>query len=69
MTMMINIKDQYVEQLETFISSLPDNAVEVKNSLDSELSIRIDNYRNNKEQTVSFESGLNAIRSKLVSNS
>ncbi len=69
MTMMINIEDKYVEQLETFISSLPENAVELKNSLDVELSNRIDDYRNNKAQTVSFDSGLDAIRSKLVSNS
>jgi len=68
MTMMINIKDQYVEQLETFISSLPKNAVELKNSLDVELSSRIDNYRNDKSQTTSFDSGLNVIRSNLVSN-
>ena len=68
MTMMINIKDKYVEQLETFISSLPENAVELKNSLDMELSNRIDDYRNDKVKTVSFDSGLDAIRSKLVSN-
>ena len=68
MTMMINIKDQYVEQLETFISSLPKNAIELKNSIDAELSTRIDDYRNNKVKTVSFDSGLNAIRSKLTSN-
>jgi len=67
MTMMLNIKDQYVEQLEIFISSLPKNAVELKNSLDIELSNRIDNYRNNKTQTVPFDSGLDLIRSKLVS--
>ena len=68
MTMMINIKDQYLEQLETFINSLPKNAVELKSSLDIELSNRIDDYRNNKVKTVSFDSGLDRIRSKLVSN-
>lgn len=65
---MINIKDQYLEQLETFINSLPKNAVELKSSLDIELSNRIDDYRNNKVKTVSFDSGLDRIRSKLVSN-
>lgn len=67
MTMMLNIKDQYVEQLETFIKSLPENAIELKNSLDVELSNRINDYQNNKNKTTAFDSGLDTIRSKLVS--
>ncbi|MDQ7044447.1 MAG: hypothetical protein Q9M32_00840 [Sulfurimonas sp.] len=67
MTMMINIQDHYLGQLKTFIKSLPVNAVEIKDSLDTELSNRINNYQNNKAQSVSFDNGLDAIRSKLIS--
>ncbi len=69
MTMMINVKDQYVKQLETFISSLPEHAIEINTSLDAELLNRIDAYRSGNQKTVAFDSGLEAIRSKLVSNS
>jgi len=65
MTMKINIKDQYVEQLETFIKSLPKNAIEIKNSLDEEISKRVNDYKNGDLKTVPFGTGLDSIREKL----
>ena len=54
-----------VEQLETFIKSLPKNAVEIKSSLDEEISQRINDYKNGDLQTVTFGTGLDSIREKL----
>ena len=67
MTMMLNIKDRYVEQLEKFVNSLPADAIEIKNSLDVEISNRISNYRSGKLESTSFDTGLNSIREKLQS--
>jgi len=66
MTMRINIQDQYIEQLETFLKSLPKNAVEIKHSLDEEISKRIINYKNGDLQTVAFGTRLDSIRKKLL---
>ena len=65
MTMRLNIKDQYVEQLETFIKSLPENAIEIKSSLDEEISKRINDYKNGDLKTVAFGTGLDSIRERL----
>ena len=67
MTMMLNIKDSYVHQFENFISSLPKDAIEIKNSLDMEIANRISDYKAKRVETTSFENGLNSIREKLVS--
>ena len=65
MTMKINIKDQYVKQLETFIQSLPEDAIEIKNSLDEEISKRVNDYKNGDLKTVAFGTGLESIRERL----
>ena len=67
MTMMLNIKDNYVHQFENFINSLPKDAIEIKNSLDMEIANRISDYKAKIVKTTSFENGLNSIREKLVS--
>ena len=67
MTMMLNIKDNYIHQLENFVNSLPKDAIEIKNSLDMEIANRISDYKSKKIETTSFENGLNSIREKLVS--
>jgi len=67
MTMMLNVKDNYIHQLENFINSLPKDAIEIKNSLDMEIANRISDYKTKKIETTSFENGLNLIRKKLVS--
>jgi len=67
MTMMLNIKDNYVHQFENFINSLPKDAIEIKNSLDVEIANRINDYKSKKIETTSFENGLNSIREKLIS--
>ncbi len=67
MTMMLNVKDKYVQQLENFVNSLPKDAIEIKDSLDMEISKRVSSYRNSEMKTISFDTGLNSIREKLVS--
>ena len=67
MTMMLNVKDKYIHQLESFVNSLPKDAIEIKNSLDVEIANRISNYQNNKSLSVSFDSGLESLREKLIS--
>ncbi len=67
MTMMLNVKDKYIHQLESFVNSLPKDAIEIKNSLDVEIANRISDYQNNKSSSISFDSGLESLREKLIS--
>jgi len=67
MTMMLNVDDKYVTKLESFIASLPQGAVEMKNSLDDEIAKRVAEYRSGNMQTTPFMDGLDSIREKLVS--
>jgi len=67
MTMMLNVKDKYIHQLESFVNSLPKDAIEIKNSLDVEIASRISDYQNNKSSSISFDSGLKSLREKLIS--
>jgi len=67
MTMMLNVKDKYVQQLESFVNSLPKDAIEIKNSLDVEIANRIGDYKTQVIETISFEKGLNSIRENLIS--
>jgi hypothetical protein len=67
MTMMLNVKDKYIHQLESFVNSLPKDAIEIKNSLDVDIANRISDYQNNKSSSVSFDSGLESLREKLIS--
>lgn len=67
MTMMISIKDKYLKQLETFVNSLPKDAIQLKSSLDEELDNRIDSYNNNKLLTMPFDARLDSLRSKFSS--
>jgi len=39
MTMQINIKDQFINQFEAFVNSLPKNAIQVNNIDDNSISI------------------------------
>ncbi len=67
MTMILNIDEKYISKLENFIASLPEGAVEVKNSLDDEITKRVLEYRSGKMKTTPFMNGLDSIREKLVS--
>ena len=67
MTMMLNVDDKYVTKLESFIASLPEGAVEIKNSLDDEIAKRVAEYRSGKMQTTPFMEGIDSLREKLVS--
>lgn len=67
MTMMLNVKEKYVQQLESFVNSLPKDAIEIKKSLDSEIASRISDYVNNETSSIPFENGLSSMREKLIS--
>ena len=67
MTMMLNVDEKYIATLESFLATLPEGAVEVKNSLDDEIAKRVAKYRSGKMQTTPFMDGLDSIREKLVS--
>lgn len=45
MTMKIEIKEQYLEQFETLLKTLPKGAVEIKKSLDEEIEKRVQEYK------------------------
>ena len=67
MTMKVTIKDEYLEQFEQMLKSLPKNAVEVKKSLDEEIKKRSQEYRSGKMETTPFMEGLDEIRESLIS--
>ena len=67
MTMVLNVDEKYVNKLESFISSLPKGAIEVKNSLDDVIIKRIESYESSQMQTTPLMEGLDTIREKLVS--
>jgi S-adenosylmethionine hydrolase len=64
--MRVNIKDQYIDEFESFISSLPKDAITIKKSLDDEITQRISDYQSGKMKTTTFGTGLNDIRDKLT---
>ena len=66
MTMMLNVDEKYVSKVESFIASLPEGAVELKNSLDDEIAKRVAEYRSGNIQTTPLMEGLESIREKLV---
>lgn len=67
MTMRIDIKDQYIEQFEALLKTLPADAVEIKKSLDDEINKRVEEYKSGKIKTTPFMEGLDEIRESLVS--
>lgn len=67
MTMVMDIKEQYLMRFEEFIKSLPSDAIIIKNSLDTEIKRRVDNYKNGNSVTIPFNQNLSSIREKLVS--
>ena len=67
MIMRVNIKEQYLPEFEKFIKTLPDDAIEVKKSLDEEIQKRSKEYRSGKMETSPFMEGLDEIRESLVS--
>lgn len=67
MTMKVTVKDEYIEQFEEAIKTLPNDAVDVKKSLDEEIRKRSNEYRSGKMETTPFMEGLDEIRESLVS--
>jgi hypothetical protein len=65
--MRISIKEQYMPEFEKFLKTLPDDAIEIKNSLDDEINKRVEEYRSGKMKTTPFMDGLDEIRASLVS--
>ncbi len=67
MTMIMDIKEQYLSKFEEFIKSLPSDAVIIKNSLDLEIKKRIDAYKKDNSQAIPFNQNLSSTREKLLS--
>ncbi|MEA3552836.1 MAG: hypothetical protein U9R39_00385 [Campylobacterota bacterium] len=67
MTMKVTVKDEYIEQFEEAIKTLPNDAVDVKKSLDEEIRKRSNEYRSGKMETTPFMEGLDEIKKSLVS--
>ena len=67
MTMMVTIDDQYIARFEKLLSTLPQDAVKIKNPLDEEILQRVARYRSAQMKTTPFMDGLDSIREKLVS--
>ena len=67
MTMIMDIKEQYIKRFEAFLKSLPSDAVTIKNSLDEEITKRVNEYKGDDSQSVPFNQNLSSIREKLVS--
>jgi len=67
MTMKVILKDEYMEQFEQAIKTLPKGTVEIKKSLDDEIKKRSQEYRSGKMKTTPFMEGLDEIRESLVS--
>ena len=67
MTVLLSVDDKYINKVENFIASLPQGAVEVKNSLDDEIATRVALYRSDNMQTTPFMDGLDSIRERLIS--
>ena len=67
MTMQVSIKDQYLEEFNKLMKSLPEGAVVIKKSLDEEVNKRVEEYRDGEMETVPFGTGLDKIRENLVS--
>lgn len=67
MTMTMDIKEQYLDQFEHFIKSLPKDAVIIKKSLDEEIQKRISEYQQDSSNTIPFDKDLSNLRAKLKS--
>lgn len=59
MTMKVIIKDEYLEQFEQMLKTLPTDAIEIKK--------RSDEYRSGKMEIEPFGTGLDEIRERLLS--
>lgn len=67
MTIKVTIKDEYLEEFEQMLKSLPKDAVEVKKSIDEEIKKRSQEYRSGNMETTPFMDGLDEIRESLIS--
>ncbi|OIP53441.1 MAG: hypothetical protein AUK54_08890 [Helicobacteraceae bacterium CG2_30_36_10] len=67
MTMRISIKEQYMPEFEKFVKSLPSDAIEIKRTLDEEISKRSQEYRSGNMKTTPFMEGMDEIRESLLS--
>lgn len=67
MTMKVTVKDEYIQQFEEAMRTLPKDAVEIKKSLYEEIRKRSQEYRSGKMETEPFGTGLDEIRERLLS--
>lgn len=65
MTMIMDIKEDYLAQFQHFINSLLKDAIVVKQSLDVEITKRIKEYQDGDMKSVPFEQGLSQMRQSM----
>ncbi len=67
----IDIKEQYIDELNDFMNSLPSDAMNksliVKKNLDMEVKKRVEEYQAGNLATIPFAENLGDIREKIVS--
>ncbi len=62
----INIQDEYLDSFYSYIESMPKGAIVIPSSLDDEILKRVKWYKKNKSKSVSFSSGLEELREKVI---
>jgi len=70
MTAVVEINEQYAQQFQQFIKSIPKNAIKltlIKNNLDEEIEKRIKAIDNGEEVLTPYTQGMSELRKKLQS--
>ncbi len=62
----INIQDEYLDSFYNFVDSMPKGAILIPSSLDDEILKRVEKYKKNRSKSVSFSSGLEELREKVI---
>ena len=63
----INIQDEYLDSFYRYVDSMLKGAIIIPSSLDDEIVKRVDQYKKDKSKSVSFSSGLEKLRAKVIS--
>ena len=63
----INIQDEYLDSFYRYVDSMPKGAIIIPSSLDDEIVKRVDQYKKDKSKSISFSSGLEKLREKVIS--
>ena len=70
MTAVVEVDEQYAQQFQQFIKTIPENAIKmrwVKNNLDEEIEKRIRAIDNGEEVLTPYTQGMDELRDRLQS--